>query len=252
MNPAQLEREIRRLTTQVNRRTMLDVTRQREDANLTIAELARAAGLDPSYLSRLEAGERTPSVETLVALSIVLGADPSIRLYPNTGPRIHDRWQAPMEQGFLRALSRRWSGVPEVSVLRPARGIIDLALLTDGTCVATEFQSQVRRLEQLIAWHRLKAESLPSSHGWSRPGSADREISRLLVLRSTRATRELASTYASVLAAAYPARTADAVAALTGDAPWPGAAIVWMRVDAGRAWLLPGPPPRVTLGRRAA
>jgi len=235
----------------MSRRLMADVTRQREDANVTLAELARACGLDPSFLSRLEAGERTPSLETIAALSVGLGADPSVRLFPNTGPPIRDRWQAPMEQGFLTALGRRWMPIPEVAVSRPARGIIDLALLDVGACVAAEFQSQVRRLEQLIAWHRLKADSLPSADIWPRlvTIAGQPTISRLLVLRSTRAMRDLATTFEAVLAAAYPARTADAVAALTADAPWPGSAIVWMRVEGARGWLLPGPPPRIALGR---
>ncbi|MEO5885098.1 MAG: hypothetical protein ABIQ58_06245, partial [Candidatus Limnocylindrales bacterium] len=42
----------------------------------------------------------------------------------------------------------------------------------------------------------------------------------------------------------------DVVDALTIiDAPWPGAGIVWMLVDKGKARLLDGPPRGVTLSR---
>ena len=69
------------------------------------------------------------------------------------------------------------------------------------------------------------------------------------MLRSTRDLRELARTFEATLAAAYPARTADAVAALTSDAPWPGPVVAWMRVDGADVSLLGGPPRGVGLGR---
>ncbi len=61
--------------------------------------------------------------------------------------------------------------------------------------------------------------------------------------------RELAETFATTLGAAYPARTGDALDSLRGRAAWPGDAIVWMRVEAGRGTLLDGPPRGVRLGR---
>ncbi len=74
--------------------------------------------------------------------------------------------------------------------------------------------------------------------------------SRLLVLRSTAANRALANRYEATLRAAYPAPAADAVAALTSaGAPWPGAAIAWMRGNTGHAELINGVPRGVRLGR---
>ena len=51
------------------------------------------------------------------------------------------------------------------------------------------------------------------------------------------------------IAAAYPARAADAVASLTADRPWPGAALLWANVELGHARILDGPPRGVTVGR---
>jgi hypothetical protein len=75
-------------------------------------------------------------------------------------------------------------------------------------------------------------------------------VSRLLVLRSTDATREIARRYAATLAAAYPARCADAFDALTSaHVPWPGNGMIWARVDRGRAEIMDSPPRGVPLGR---
>jgi transcriptional regulator with XRE-family HTH domain len=225
----------------------------REDASLTRAAVAEAAGIDRSHQGRIETGEREPSLSTLVAVATVLGADVSVRLYPTTGPLIHDRIQAAMVEALLRELDPRWIAAPEVPVHRPARGVIDLVLSGrhEPLVVASEFNSELRRLEQQVRWHREKEVSLPSA-GLSRFARATDapSTSRLLVLRSTRALRELAITFEQTLRAAYPARSHDAVAALTGPfGPWPGAAIIWMSVEGGRARLLYGAPRGVRLGR---
>jgi transcriptional regulator with XRE-family HTH domain len=51
---------------------------KREEAGLSIRELARLAGVDFAYLSRLESGERSePSAELLQRIADVLEADAS-------------------------------------------------------------------------------------------------------------------------------------------------------------------------------
>ena len=150
-------------------------------------------------------------------------------------------------------LNARWTPSPEVPVLRPARGVIDLVLHEQAArlLVATELQSALRRLEQQIRWHREKELSLPSSDLWRRAArDGEPATSRLLVVRSTVETRRLAREFEETLRAAYPARAADVVAALTSAAaPWPGPGIAWMRVEGGRAELLDGAPRGVRLGR---
>jgi transcriptional regulator with XRE-family HTH domain len=231
-----------------------EIRRLRLDSGVSQVRLAYAAGIDQGHLSRIEGGAVEASVAVLVAIAEVLGADLSIRLFPTTGPRIHDRIQAAMAEAVLKAANERWKGLVEVAVRRPARGAIDLVLAdrTAGEIVAAELQSDLRRLEQQIRWAADKAASLPSSDSWPiLSASMDREprIRRLLVLRSTVRTRELARQYATVLGAAYPARASEAFAALCGDRPWPDHALLWCRVEGGRAVILPQPPRGVMLGR---
>jgi hypothetical protein len=178
-----------------------------------------------------------------------------LRLFPTTGPRIHDRIQAPMIDGLFLELDERWKRLAEVAVQRPARGYVDAVLYSaqEHVVVATEAQSDIRRLEQQLRWAQDKANSLPSSPLWPVLATADLpppRISRLLLLRSTRATRELARTFEATLATAYPARAADVHRALTTAAgPWPGAGILWVVVEGGHARVLDRPPRGVRLGR---
>ena len=98
----------------------------REDAGMSQSQLANAAGLAQGYLSRIEGGTPAPSLETYARIASALGADLACRLYPNTGPAIHDRHQAPIMQALLRIADPRWQRWLEVAVRRPARGWIDV------------------------------------------------------------------------------------------------------------------------------
>lgn len=238
---------MRRLGLQIGE----DIRRIRIDAGASLAELSAVVGTHKSHLARIENGDVQPSLEVLSAIGVALGADLSVRYYPGSGPRLHDRFQAPMVETLLSALDPRWQAELEVPILRPSRGVIDV-VLTDragSTVIATEVQTELRRLEQQLRWSAEKADGLAARRADERR-SDPMPVSRLLVLRSTVALREIARRYSSTLAAAYPARTHDCVLALTSpNTPWPGAGIVWMRLHGTLTTLLSYPPPNVPLGR---
>ncbi len=219
----------------------------REDAGTSQAAIARVARVNQAHLSRIEAGTAEPSIEVLIAVATALGADLSVRLFPNTGPRIRDHLQIAIAGALIAALHPRWDVAPEVPVYRPVRGVIDLVLSdTAGPdVVAVEIHSQLRRVEQQIRWATQKADALAAL-----PEQERRRVHRLLVLRNTAATREVGRLAADTLGAAYPGRSADAVAALRGTAPWPGRAVIWATVERGEAHLLDGPPRGIAMGRR--
>jgi transcriptional regulator with XRE-family HTH domain len=220
-----------------------EVLRLRRDAGVSLRELGAVTGIDPSHLARIEKGQTQASIEALIRISVALGADLSLRFYAGAGPRIRDRFQAPMIEALLRDLDSRWLARLEVPIPRPARGLVDLVLTDRGgpTTVIGEAQSELRQIEQQLRWFAEKADAIAST--------GDRPASRLLILRSTELTREIARRYAATLQTAYPARASDVVDALTGDAPWPGDGIVWMRLEHGHAELLRHPPRGVPVGR---
>ena len=211
---------------------------------------ARCGGGPPrGYLYRIIAGKSAPTIETYGKLAVPLGADLATRLYPNTGPVIRDRHQARIVEALLAAVHPRWVVSTEVLVWKPARGGIDVVLTDERArlVIATEIQSELRRLEQIVRWSREKAESLPSWLGWPATRRSDRldgvaepapQISQLMVVRRTRATRDVGREFARMLLAAFPAHPADALAALRDTAVWPGSALVWAQLDAKGVRLL--------------
>jgi transcriptional regulator with XRE-family HTH domain len=242
MNARQVEREAARVAERSARVFREDVDSLRRDAGISVPALAAAAGVDTAYLYRILAGEGAPSDRTRARLAVALGADLSLRLYPNTGPLVRDHIQARMAELLLRECDVRYRPFTEVRVLRPSRGWIDLVLHDRSAmlAVASELQSELRRLEQLIRWSAEKADSLPSWSGWNALGATP-QISRLLVVRRTRTTRAVAADFAAQLRVAYPAHPDDALAALTtASAHWPGPAMLWVEVTAARTRFVPG------------
>ncbi len=211
------------------------------DAGVSQRTLAAASGIPRSYLSRILAGKASPSPRTYAQLGTILGADFSMRFFPNTGATIHDRHQAPMLEHLLEVRHPRWDAITEVAVRRPSRGWIDVVFHEprERVLLASELQSELRRLEQLVRWHAAKADSLPSWKGFTHLGG-DPAIGRLLVVRRTRASRRVASDYARQLRIAYPAHPDDAIGALTSTDPWPGDAMIWMVLERGEARMVTG------------
>jgi transcriptional regulator with XRE-family HTH domain len=211
-----------------------DIVRHRTDAGISRAELARAAGVDPAYLRRIEAAVVSPSLDTYARLAVALGDDLALRLYPNTGPAIRDRFQSAIAEGLLSQAHPRWHRFAEIAVRRPSRGWIDLGLFDPRprVFVAVEIQSELRRLEQLIRWSAEKAASLPSWDGFSQLGG-EITTSQLLIVRDTRATRAVGREFRRLFRAAYPGDPVDALASLEGTAAWPGAAVLWATGPAG-------------------
>jgi transcriptional regulator with XRE-family HTH domain len=250
LTPAAVRSETTRRVRLHATRTGETVRRLRLDAGLTRSALGRHANVDPSYLARIEAGTVVAPIATLTAIGVALGCDSSFRYFEGAGPRLHDRFQAPMVETFLGAVATdRWHAEVEVTTTGPSRGVIDVVLDDRQTSVtiATEMQSGIHRLEQQIRWMHAKAEGLALQRLAEGPG---RDVSSLLVLRSTVDTRAIAARYATTLATAFPARVTDMLAALTtSSGRWPGPGLLWMRVERGIATLLDAPPRGVTLGR---
>ncbi len=134
-------------------------------------------------------------------------------------------------------------------MVRPVRGVVDLVLVRQsaGVIVVAEAQSELRRLEQQIRWSMDKAAAIESARIPLPPSPAS--VSRLLILRSTATTRDLARSFETTLRTAYPAATRDVVGALTAGGAWPGAGIAWVRIEGDLVELLDGPPRGVALGR---
>ncbi|MBI3751250.1 MAG: helix-turn-helix transcriptional regulator, partial [Chloroflexi bacterium] len=193
----------RRAADRLHRGLGEDVRRLREDASLTRAALAQATGVDLTYLGRIEEGLVRPSLEMYARLAAGLGADLVTRLYPNTGPTIRDRHQARILEWLLGLVHRRWRPYTEAAVRSPARGWIDLVLhdATAACLVATEIQSGLSRLEQLVRWSGEKRVSLPSWEGYAQLGPIE-TTSSLLLVRATRATRAIGRQFARQLEAA--------------------------------------------------
>lgn len=249
INRTRQQRTAARNAAEVQRTIGSEFRHAREDAGLSMSAVAAASGVAKSYLHGIEDGRRQPSSQVLARVAAALGGRLSIRFEPGAGPAVRDHLQAAMIEGLLPHIHRRWKRFLEVEVSRPVRGWIDL-VLDDPVAqqlVAAEVHSRLDRIEQQLRWAKAKADALAvggsSELTQVLQGASPTSVSRLLVLRLTPSTRALASTYGEILSAAYPASHQAALASLRDAEPWPGPAIVWMRVQSGRGLLVSRPPP---------
>jgi transcriptional regulator with XRE-family HTH domain len=248
-----LERDTGRQARDIVRRIGEQLRTAREDAGLSLASVAQASGLSKSRLHDIEAGTCQPRWETIARVGATLGLRLGVGLYPGSGPIIRDHLQAGMIGSLLAITHERWQRRLEVAVYRPVRGVIDLVLdaRDERVTLCCEAFSELRRLEQQVRWSHAKADALASTRQADGDGDPNppRPVARLLLLRSTDRTRAVVAQYADVVAAAYPARAADAYAALTGTQRWPGDTLVWCRVEDGQSTILDRPPRGIRVGR---
>jgi transcriptional regulator with XRE-family HTH domain len=246
MAETRLERAIRARQARLRRTVVDEVQRIVEIEGISLRALGRAVGVDPSQLARFLRGQGGLSQDSLVAIATGLGRDVSVRLFEATGPRLIDHVQAVMVEALLAILDPRWLARLEVAVYRPVRGVIDLVLQDreTWTIVAGEGQSQLRSAEHQLRWAGQKADALESAKGWPwAPPGVIPAVSRLLLLRSCSANHRLVASLPETFAAAYPARTEQAVEALRRPrVAWPGSAIVWVAVDGRSTHVLDGSP----------
>jgi transcriptional regulator with XRE-family HTH domain len=244
-----------RTAAEIRRGLGKEVTRLRHDAALSRAAVARAAGVNPSTVGRVETASIEPDLETIVRIASTLGCDLSIRLFPSGAP-LHDRFQAPMLEAFLATVHPAWRQSVEVPVVGTVRGVVDCALGHPARplLLAAEVQSEIRRAEEIIRRSTDKANALPGSSLGRAAATLFRvatvETSRILIVRSTAGTRAVVRDLEHAFSAAYPARTIDALTALRDPLrPWPGPAIIWVNLHGRRATVMDGPPKFVSVGR---
>lgn len=248
-----IDRLAARRTQETLRFLGTEIRRQREDAGISQRRLAAAAGISQPHLARIETGDAHVGIATLERICLALDADLRLAVYPNSGPRLRDRFQPRMIEELLNDAGPWWRWYPEVLVSRPVRGVIDVVGHDPRRhlVVSVEAQSQIHRLEQQLRWSGQKADALPSATIWPEVATEDVRVARILLLRSTRNTRDLAAAFDGTLRAAYPAPMAEVRAALRDpDLPWPGNGLLWMTVDGREARFLGRLPPRPAPGIR--
>lgn len=99
----------------------------REDAGMSLSELARRSGLSKGALSQIEAGQANPTVETLWSLAQALGVPFSELIVESRPPAVHvsradDEWIVgnPVSSRLVQRLAT--GGMVEIHQIRVAQG----------------------------------------------------------------------------------------------------------------------------------
>ena len=129
-------------------------------------------------------GQRRAVIEVLLRRP-AFDSDLAFRFFPNTGPRIRDQLR-PRWGGAARSLHPRWRTRPRSRcIARFTASSTPSSRTATARTVETELHSQLHRVEQQVRWQRRR----PTRLRCCRIRRA--RVGRLLVLRNTRAIREV-------------------------------------------------------------
>ena len=176
----------------------------RVGAGLSQLDIARAVGVSPSQVSRIERGVKTDvSIVLAGRLCGVVGLDLSVRTY--AGPmRLRDRAQLPMLHRFSTRLGDPWRWRHEVTlpVVGDQRAWDAVGKHREtGLQVWVEAESRIHDVQSLLRRLELKR----------RDGGAGRLV---LLVNDTRANRDALRAAAETFATAFPAAPRSAIAEL--------------------------------------
>ncbi len=180
----------------------------RVERGLSQSDIARAAHVSGSLVSRIEHGE-VPGVPapTLARLLAAVGLELAVRVYP-AGEPIRDRAHLALLGRFRAAIGSRWRWRVEVPVAPHLdRSAWDAVMASNGVQVGVEAETRLRDVQAVQ--RRVSLKQRDSAFECA-----------VLVLADTRNNRGVVREYADILAAAFPTATAAALADLrAGNAP---------------------------------
>jgi len=223
----------------------------REERGLSQREVAAEVGLDRSWLAKAEAGEANLTVEALAKLATAIGAKASLRLYPETGPRLRDGNQVRLIEALLEVLHPHWRVRLEVPVYRPVHGVIDLVLIdpVETQLVGGEAHSEIRRAERQLRWAAEKDRRAAIGRGMAMDGTPPTRLEAPAPAVDRR-HEDPGEIRAASLRRAYPGRSSEAVDALRErSGRFPDAAIIWVDLRGTASRILDAPPRGIVVGR---
>jgi len=195
----------------------------RLDLDLSLREVAGAAGITASYLARVEDGMVNPTLSVMERIASVVGLElelvvrPPVLIDPpgRTVDNVHARCS-----GFAsrRLLALDWSVAREVEVVHGRRhGWIDLLAFHPRTGVLLIIEIKTRlddigAVERQMAWYERSAWSVAHGLGWK----PRRTMSWLLALDSSEVEMVLRANR-DVFGIAFPARARDLSMLLGGN-----------------------------------
>jgi transcriptional regulator with XRE-family HTH domain len=207
--------------TRRGRRQLIDLGAElrtaRVGAGLSMTAVARAAGISPSELSRIERG-LAPWLDIIVAsmLCSIVGLDLSLRAFPGGNP-LRDSGHARLIAAFRAHLGQGLRVRTQVPVASSPDQRAWVQTLADGEATsATEFETRLYDAQALTRRITLKM----------RDSGIDRVV---VVLADTKANRQAVAAASGVLRPVFPLEASEVLASLReGRVPRAGG-IVFLR-----------------------
>lgn len=208
-----IQRQIQRLGT--------DARTARVAEGMSQATVARRARVSQTSVGRLEAGDARLSVMIVGSVFSALGMDLSLRAFPGAGVRLRDSGQIALTEVIRAQAHPNWRLSLEAPVGDQNGQAADVLLLGRSFGIHVEVESALVDLQAQLRKGQLKRDALERRVGM--------KLAFVMALRESERNRAAVRAIASVLRAALPASSREALAALRGGLALDRDALLWIR-----------------------
>jgi len=199
---------------------------------MTQSQLARMAGVTQSFVSAVERGARSPSLDAACVLAAAVGQELGLRLYPADGVSLRDSGQASMASTIVGAAHPTWHPYVEFPVGTTDRRAADLVLVGRDEVLHVEIERRIVDFQAQIRNATLKRDAL--SARFTQP------VRLIVALPDRRSSREAIGELATLLSRTMPVRSSRIRRGITHGEPVSGDGILFWPVTATARRRTPG------------
>jgi transcriptional regulator with XRE-family HTH domain len=155
----------------------------RVGAGLTQSGLGRSAGVSQAFVSAVELGARTATLDIACRLAAGAGCELSLRLFPGRGVSLRDSGQLAMAEALVAVADPSWHAQLEVPVSSTDRRAADLVLEGPLEVLHIEIERRLVDFQAQLRSATLKRDALAAR--------TTRPVRLILVIPDRRSSRQL-------------------------------------------------------------
>jgi transcriptional regulator with XRE-family HTH domain len=194
----------------------------RISVGLTQRSAGFLAGVSQPFVSQVERGIRSPSLEVAHRLAAAIGHDLAVRLYPASGTRLRDSGQLALLEQITRQAALTWHARMEVPIADGDRRAADLILRGPAEILHIEAEGGLADLQAQVRAAQLKRTALAAR--------LEMPVRLVVALPDRRSIREIVASHQALVSRTLPMSSACIWRNIRTGAPLGGDGILFVRV----------------------
>jgi transcriptional regulator with XRE-family HTH domain len=197
-----------------------EVARAQSVQGFTDRQMGKSAGVAPSTVRRIRAGDGSVQVDTLCSVADAVGLDLVLKAFIGRQPSLRDSGQLAIAEVVAARARESWRPALEVAAGEHRRRV-DLAFFGPEEILAMEIERLLVDFQLQFRSGLDKREVLARMHA--------RPVRLVLVVEDTQRNRRVAREHADLIRQALPAGSREILASLRSGRPLGRDGLLWVR-----------------------